>query len=49
MSLEPSGQARLPIECWALVLVKCIKPKLWDLGFVRDICNAGTASTCSCA
>ena len=41
LRLEPTSQSGLPVECWALVLSKCIDPKLWNLGFMRDICNAG--------
>ena len=32
----------LPVECWSLILTAMMEPQLWDLSFVRDICNAGT-------
>ena len=41
LHLEPTAHTILPQECWEVVLSKLIDPKLWDLSFVRDICNAG--------
>ena len=40
LHLEPD-QAGLPTEVWSAILNLLIEPKLWDLTFVRDICNAG--------
>ena len=38
---EPSGTSLLPTEVWSACLSLLIQPDLWDLGFVRDIVNAG--------
>ena len=41
LNLEPSGRSGLPVECWSACLSLLLQPDLWDLGFVRDIVNAG--------
>lgn len=41
-SAQPA--AGLPVEVWAIILGLLIDNKLWDLLFVRDICNAGRHS-----
>ena len=36
--------AGLPAEVWGVILGMLIDARLWDLSFVRDICNAGMHS-----